>query len=578
MYFILLCGSVLAIYGPAMSVGSQLLFLPLSERTHMLVSLRLALSMVSRGHGVYFMTADCHADFAAAAAARMDLDAARSLAFVPYAMNCTAHEVAKAAARKLNPAAEAAAIVGNVLGRADDMLSDERLDEQLRSLSPPPDLLVSDVLAYGMLLAARYQLPHVDLDVGTAGALWEPVFYGADPATSYVPAVGTLHPTHGMTLLQRAVNLVAAKAARGALAYTYWGRFGGLQRLLRRHGLSLPWPYASPLLLLVNSNFVLEPPRAIPPNIKYVGPVLPAAPAPLPDTLRSWLDGATAGAVLVSFGGTLSAPLSASITLAAVMRAMPGVRFVWKLTKAEAAQLSPQLAATPNVLVQEWLPQNDVLGHPALTAFVSQGGYLSMAEAAYHGVPVLGVPFIPGQAELVRYAADEGRALLLPAATLTGGDAAAAASAVEAALTKLLREARFTRAAAVTATRLRAVREPYAEQAADWVEYALAVRQHGPFLYPAKLHQRWHEQVMLDVALLYAVVAAAAVLCVGAAGRRLQQQRRRRRQGLRSSGRRAAAAAAGGGDAAARRGPGAVTVHVKLRPASPLPSPVKKCE
>lgn len=44
-------------------------------------------------------------------------------------------------------------------------------------------------------------------------------------------------------------------------------------------------------------------------------------------------------------------------------------------------------------MVVDWVPQNDVLGHPAVAAFVSHAGSHSMYEAAYHGVPMVSVPF-----------------------------------------------------------------------------------------------------------------------------------------------------------------------------------------
>jgi glucuronosyltransferase len=87
-------------------------------------------------------------------------------------------------------------------------------------------------------------------------------------------------------------------------------------------------------------------------------------------------------------------------------------------------------------VVSHWVPQNDLLGHPKLKAFVTQGGYISISEAAYHGVPVVGVPLIPGQGEIVRYAADQGRGILLSKSVLTKGQG----HRLKAALDKVLKE------------------------------------------------------------------------------------------------------------------------------------------
>lgn len=45
-----------------------------------------------------------------------------------------------------------------------------------------------------------------------------------------------------------------------------------------------------------------------------------------------------------------------------------------------------------NVRTAAWWPQQELLGHPKLRAFVSHGGLLSLHEAAYHGAPTLILP------------------------------------------------------------------------------------------------------------------------------------------------------------------------------------------
>ena len=46
-----------------------------------------------------------------------------------------------------------------------------------------------------------------------------------------------------------------------------------------------------------------------------------------------------------------------------------------------------------NVKVSSWLPQNDVLGHLKTRPFIGHAGMNGILEAAYHGVPMICVPF-----------------------------------------------------------------------------------------------------------------------------------------------------------------------------------------
>ena len=50
-----------------------------------------------------------------------------------------------------------------------------------------------------------------------------------------------------------------------------------------------------------------------------------------------------------------------------------------------------------NIKIMDWLPQNDLLAHKDIKAFVSHVGHNSLTESAYHGVPVVAFPLFIDQ-------------------------------------------------------------------------------------------------------------------------------------------------------------------------------------
>lgn len=142
-------------------------------------------------------------------------------------------------------------------------------------------------------------------------------------------------------------------------------------------------------LWLMRVDFVFEFPRPTMPNVVYMGGFQCKPSKPLPAELERFVQSSGEHGVIVMSLGTLLGSLGPEISkiIASAFSRLPQ-KVVWR-------NLGPKPSmAGNNTLIVDWLPQNDLLGHPKTKAFVTHGGTNGIYEAIYHGVPVLGIPLI----------------------------------------------------------------------------------------------------------------------------------------------------------------------------------------
>ncbi|KAL6427441.1 hypothetical protein ACFW04_008757 [Cataglyphis niger] len=72
-----------------------------------------------------------------------------------------------------------------------------------------------------------------------------------------------------------------------------------------------------------------------------------------------------------------------------------------------------------NVKFVKWAPQQAVLAHPRVMAYVMQGGLQSLQEAVHYSVPVVAIPFFGDQLFNARKILDAGIGLTLDIDTMT---------------------------------------------------------------------------------------------------------------------------------------------------------------
>ncbi|KAJ1520340.1 hypothetical protein ONE63_004538 [Megalurothrips usitatus] len=263
---------------------------------------------------------------------------------------------------------------------------------------------------------------------------------------------------------------------------------------------------------LVNTVPALHGALPVVPGIVQVGGLHARPAKPLPDHVLRWVDAAAAphGFVFMSFGTNIKSAFLAKDRRDAILRAFGRLkqRVLWKY---EDDDIQDKLPA--NVHVAKWLPQNDILGHSNIRCFVSHNGALSTQEASYHGVPILGVPFMVDQHGYAEKVERMGLGRRVAYTNITE-------DSFYEALADVIDNPRYRENMRSVQRALLDQKETPLERAVWWIEFA--ARSGGaPHLRSPALRLRWYELWMLDVLAAGALCAALAVWLTARAVRAL---------------------------------------------------------
>lgn len=165
-------------------------------------------------------------------------------------------------------------------------------------------------------------------------------------------------------------------------------------------------------LYLVNTQPVIDSGLLLPPNVIPVGAVQLQRPGGISSAVQMFLDASKNGVIVFSLGAGLLTP---SLTreedevFLEVFQRLYQYDFLWKYDKRE------KLECPRNVLMLNWLEnQHLILQHPKVKLFITNGGPLSVQEAMYAGVPLIGIPMRFDQRQTLVKMQRQGVAQLLP--------------------------------------------------------------------------------------------------------------------------------------------------------------------
>ncbi|XP_074518285.1 UDP-glucuronosyltransferase 2A2-like [Halichoeres trimaculatus] len=375
--------------------------------------------------------------------------------------------------------------IGRLLDNPDFMkkLQDAKFDLMLTDPGFPIGVILGSYLKLPMVFNVRW------INTGEAH------FTFAPSPLSYVPVPGS-ELNDQMDFLERTKNLLhylQNLAQQLLIINPYYSD------LLQRHfppGSDFMSLMLAGDLWLVRTDFVFEFPHPTMPNVVYIGGFQCKKARPLPAELEAFMQSSGDHGVVVMSLGTLVSALSREVTeaIAAAFARLPQ-KVIWKFIGEKPSSLGN------NTLLVNWLPQNDLLGHPKTCAFVAHGGTNGIYEAIYHGVPVVGLPLLFDQFDNVVRLTTRGAARMVEVVTLTEQD-----------FLEALKDVLETPSYRNNMKRLSQLHQDLPMSPMDtaifWIEYV--IRNKGAtHLQSAGFSLPWYSYFCLDVALFFLAIIVA---------------------------------------------------------------------
>jgi UDP:flavonoid glycosyltransferase YjiC (YdhE family) len=354
---------------------------------------------------------------------------------LPFAGAClrAGHDVLVAAPESFAATVERA---GHRLWPCPDIDPDEWAALHAKFLAAEPEKRNETMVMLGAELAARSIMP------GMLAALdeWRPdiILREIGELGSAIAAELREVPHVQMLIgLDKFVDFTLPLAARALVAY--------------RESLGLPGDPDGENLYRA-SSFSLLPPSLEVPRVE-AGPevhrfrVPAASSAPLPD----WWANDDAPLVYATFGTVAAGVPFAAAAFRTVVEALAELPVRVLVTVGDSGDPATWPALPPNVHVERWVPQQDVLVHAA--AMVCHGGTGTVLGGLAAGVPMVVVPQFADQPDNAERVAAVGAGI-----GVGGGEAApATAEELQAAVTRVLTEPSYRKAAGAMADEIAAL-------------------------------------------------------------------------------------------------------------------------
>ncbi|XP_017927560.1 UDP-glucuronosyltransferase 2A1 isoform X3 [Manacus vitellinus] len=382
----------------------------------------------------------------------------------------------------------------------DGVLKNETLLERLKASAF--DVLLADPLApSGELFAEKLGIPFVYTIRFSLGNTVERLCGMLPAPPSYVPAaLSSL--TDRMTFWERLKNIFSYTLQDIMYHYLLWGGWDQYYSDVLGRPTTLCETIGKAEIWLIRTYWDFEFPRPFLPNFEFVGGLHCQPAKPLPKEMEEFVQSSGEHGIVVFSLGSMVYNLSdeKSNVIAKALSQLPQ-KVLWRYKGKKPETLGS------NTRIYDWIPQNDLLGHPSAKAFITHGGTNGLYEAIYHGIPMVGIPMFADQHDNIAHVVAKGAAVQVDFSTLKTQD-----------LVDALNTVIYNTTYKENALKLSKIQHDQPvkplDRAVFWIEFVMR-HKGAKHLRPASHHLTWYQYHSLDVlAFLFTCVAIAVFILV----------------------------------------------------------------
>ncbi|KAM9742740.1 UDP-glucuronosyltransferase 2B31-like isoform 2-T2 [Dama dama] len=360
------------------------------------------------------------------------------------------------------------------------------------------DILIADAVGpCGELLAELLKIPFVYSHYTSPGHIIEKNSARLPFPPSYVPVMFS-ELSDRMTFMERIKNMLYI------LYFDFffqthnekkWNQFYS-EALGRQTTLSETMGKAE--IWLIRTYWDFQFPHPLLPNFEFVGGLHCKPAKPLPKEIEEFVQSSGENGIVVFTLGSMITNMTEerANTIASALAQIPQ-KVLWRYSGKKPDTLGP------NTRLYDWIPQNDLLGHPKTKAFITHGGTNGIYEAIYHGIPMVGLPLFADQPDNIAHMKAKGAAVKLDLETMSTRD-------LFNALNEVINNPSYKQNVMWLSTIQRDQPMKPLDRAVFWIEFVMR-HKGAQHLRPAIHDLTWYQYHSLDViGFLLACVATAA--------------------------------------------------------------------